>query len=736
HTFYWFPIGSVATVWKKFTPPNVCQSLTAKLYDNSIQVNGANAYPLSVSGITFAPQNMIPAETELKWTTDDPKGKFYEVIIGYSAAKDGPKHTIQNELTKNSDGTVNTDPDATIYYVGKPESKITVTLDKIPASQIGPQCNAQIVSPAAPECKEILVDHQEHIYEGTYSYFKAKSLDVDNKDLKAKIRYSVDPGYGEFYVIKPSDYDSKKNNSKIIFEATPSDQIVPFGSNTIPGFKIDPKILILGNLGDQIPISMIDIDTKIATGKFGIQDLSQNITDPGKLSDAVKKGNIILPDWMVSGLPPSTNPVDPFINPLSDQTYDSNPGKFGLNDVFNIDPNIAIGGQKIDVSKPNTEIINAKTYFINSLFETITVDPGTTVYFYAKKAGKGVIHVKTIGSAVGVCEKNYDIEAVCSKFSLTGDPAGLTVGQNATLKVTAKDNLGKNLPGSTNIKLSTDTQGTFNNTTLSDIIAKYSDPLTFKNSKKPGTITASIDPKDPLYNDVCKDSIPINPAPVAQCTAIHLTLNDASSGTPATQLEKNKKYIVSATIDTSAANGDKITYSIDPNYGYFIYVDISKPPSLTPISQITLDEVKAFPLILVTYDNVPSTPIGLIKDVLKVQGTGYGNECATSIPFNNPGVCKSITLTPNQNGFDPTNNNPQDSNPNDSGTTFLIGGDFSSHPGPIQVSINSSGGQGTKPTIKRANTPSQETGNGSISFTADEVKNSNNQLSFVYTRNN
>lgn len=719
HTFYWFDIGSVATVWKKFQAlPNVCTELKATLDDkNPIKINGKDAYQMTVDDITFAPKNKVPNEAELKWTTDDPNGKFYQDL--YMATPNLPPKKV--EITKNADGSINTGTATTVYYSGKPESKIKVALDAIPADQIGSLCNASMQTPAVLECQDLLVDHPEHIYENTYSVFKAKALGTDGSDLTGKIKYWVDAGYGEFYTVAPTGV--AQNKSKMVYEATPTNNTITFGVNTFkPDFTIDPKIFIAGNSNSQAAETFIDLAPKFAAGTFGIQDVSSNIQDPGKLGLAVYIKVLELPKWVTSPIPMNINPVDP--SPMDSKSF--NPAQFGKNSVFdfNIDTNKAIGpGQNIDIQTAGT-LIETKQSLFSSLFESITVDPNTTVYFNAKKPGKGVIHVQVIGSTNPDCSRDFDIEGLCKQLTLESIPANPLVGQEITLnKVTLTDSTGKVLSSSTNTNLTTTAGGTFKTATLSNIIsAKVSDFPVKTTPTKEGTVTVTMDPNDPAYSAACASSVTVSKPVAGVCTEITVKLN----GNVVTQLEKNTNYVITETVNTTSKDAQKISYKINSDYGVFI--DMSNPLSPVEKNEIIVDNVRAFPLILKTKNTVPAAT-GLIPNILQYQVVGVATGCNGALPFNNPASaleCNNITLTPNGDSFDPTYTQ---------GTTFTLGGNFKDHNGEVRVSINSSGVQGSKPTIKRADN-SQSTENGYITFTSSEVKNSNNSLSFLYTKNN
>ncbi|MCX6735121.1 MAG: hypothetical protein NTZ25_04425 [Candidatus Peregrinibacteria bacterium] len=745
-------------VVKKATPPNVCTELKATLDDkNPIKLNGNDLYPMTVNSITFAPQNNVPNDAELKWTTDDSNGKFY-FDVPMATPKLPPKKV---EITKNADGSVNTSTDTTVYYSGKPESKIKVTLDNIPADQVGPLCNASMQTPAVLECTDLLVDHPEHIYENTYSVFKAKALGSDGKDLTGKIKYWVDSGYGEFYTVAPTGV--AQNKSKMVYEATPTSKTFPFGDNTFkPDFTLDPKIFVAGNSNSQAAETFIYLAPKFAAGTFGIQDVSGNIQDQGKLGLAVQIKFLELPKWVTSPIPMNINPVDP--NPNSSKGA-FNPSNYGQNNVLlavagvgatdkignsyptaidgtkfmnqpssgslfdlNIDPNKAIGpGQNIDIQNAAT-LGNSKQFFFSSLFESITVDPGTTVYFNAKKPGKGVIHVQVIGSTNPDCSRTFDIEGLCKTLALESSPANPLVGNEITLnKVTLTDSTGKVLPSSTNTNLTTTAGGTFKTATLSNIIsAKVSDFPVKTTPTKEGTVTVTMDPNDPAYSAACSSSVTVSKPASQECTA--LTLNISEKGITTKQnpqiLQKNKQYIISASLTTKLPNENMVTYSIDKAYGSFF--DPLKPT--TPIQTMTVGENTE--VILQTYDGpVNTSGTDLVPNVLKVNGVGYGDACSKPLPFNNPApalACNSINVDPHGDSFDPTSN---------AFIPFTINGNFKDHNGEIRVSIKSSGVQGSKPTIKRAD-GSQSTENGYITFTSDEVKNSNNQLGFIYTSNN
>jgi hypothetical protein len=317
-------------------------------------------------------------------------------------------------------------------------------------------------------------------------------------------------------------------------------------------------------------------------------------------------------------------------------------------------------------------------------------------------------------------------------------PANPLIGQEITLnKVTLTDSTGKVLPSSTNTNLTTTAGGTFKTATLSNIIsAKVSDFPVKTTPTKEGTVTVTMDPNDPAYSAACASSVTVSKPVAGVCTELKYFLG-TPYGTAPKVLEKNSIYTLSSTL-TATGSDNKVIYSIDPNYGQFVTSSVPGFPvsqileDLKNKNQLTKDSLNSM-LVLTTSPSIQvpndatvvtfytySQPLkndtGLIPIIINIRGKGFSNpECTKYIPFNNPATaleCVSITVTPNGIDFDPTY---------DKFIPFTIGGNFKDHNGEIRVSIKSSGGQGSKPAIKRVDS-SQSIDNGYITFTSEEVK--------------
>lgn len=748
-TFYWLPIGSVATVWREPTTPpqpNVCQSLTASLDPKTININGQTAYHIVVNKPTFTPKNEIPADAKLKLTsTDDSKGEFW--ILSPMAGLE----EMASPYVKIGTGTATTFPTNTkIYYIGTKPTKVKVELTNIPVSQLGTTCYGYVFIPIEEkECKNILIDHPKKIYEGTVSVFKSNALDTDYKDFPGKIKYWVDAGYGEFYVMKPKNIPD--NPSEYVYEATPTSATVP-----VPDYKIDPGIIIAGNTPETAIGAVVNIATALATGTFGIETLSANLPNQTQIQDFAFKNLIEVPSWMETGLKPNINPIDPTPTATGGSFFNPN---FGMNSLLalnfgNFDIQPAINPDfTIEDLTPDTAIDTP--YYITSLFESVTVDPGTTVYFWAKKTGKNVVHVKTINSNVKECRRDFDIEPkpqlLCKELNVVTNTKGdLVTGQPALVNINPKDTANIKLPPTTKFKISTTTDGKFQNVAGNNLgnTALLTDfPIYLKNATTAGTVTVKIDNTDPAYAAICAAEVKVKVSQ-NQCTALSYTLVKYGdpNGTNQTTLDKGMMYKVLASLSTTSTSGNTITYSIDNQYGIFIKADdipmqmaikyflsnlntisfdtLAQPPFVNSLAyQLTVPENST--VILVTFSNPPASP--LTKDnALTIQGTGYSDPCIKYVTFvqsEQPKECKdditSIT-TPDSIPFNP--NMTDSSNPPNYEVVFNINNpadyqDFlnQSNSNKIKVTLGYTGSASNPPAITYMNgTPSL---NGTLTFT-------------------
>lgn len=786
--YYWFPVGTTTTIWERAKipeTPNLCTDLNATLLPGLTTVNGKPAHTINLDKITFSPKDEIPTGAKLKLTSvDDATGEFW--ILSPLAGLEGGSPYVK--IGTGTASTHTTYPDAKIYYIGNKPTKITIELTGIPSDQISRLCHDEVsisIRPETKECKNLLVDHPEKIYTDTVSIFSAKALNTDGENFAGKIRYWVDPGYGEFYVIKPKNLPA--NNSKQILEATPLNATVPLiqpflpGTATPPadiisidpdllpdnGFSpkhdylldieynpdnaIDPYLIIAGNGQDTYVHSIINIASDLGTGSFGIENLSENLTNAGQIQNFADLNLIKIPDWMETGAGTPVNPVDPT------DTFKFNP-KTGQNSLLAVNlGNLDIEPQII----PDLNIKNFQQPFLqdqyamfNSIFESITVDPNTVVYFRAKKPGQKVIHVQTVNSSVKECHRDFDIEPFqqCANLNFTSEPAGpLPIGQAATLKINPVDKFGQPLPPYTGMKFSSTAGGKFTTDTgLQKIIELNGQaqsgqfPIQFSNSAKAGKVFVSMDPLDTAYSAICKGEIEIKAAPPSNvCTALSYNLAEFG-GNPKTSLEKGKMYQISANLDTTVSLADTITYTIDNQYGVFIKADspvvqqaikstiqVLNPIDYSSLSQLfgannlsyQLTSPENTPVILLTFSNPPATPLKK-EGALKIQGSGYTETaCNKQVDFivpEQPPVqleCKNINLDPS---FNPNSAN---------GTIINIIGDYKDHKGDLKVTIATvSNGSGKKAAISKiGGTEAQE-----IIFTQAEIQGSTAKSFFYY----
>jgi hypothetical protein len=76
-----------------------------------------------------------------------------------------------------------------------------------------------------PVCEELLVDHHDPIYNGTYSRFNSSANDTDGNNFASDIRYWVDPGFGTLSLTEPTNVPI--NPAPYVFERV--FQLLPIG---------------------------------------------------------------------------------------------------------------------------------------------------------------------------------------------------------------------------------------------------------------------------------------------------------------------------------------------------------------------------------------------------------------------------------------------------------------------------------------------------------------------------
>ncbi len=773
-TFYWFPIGSVATVWREPPPPppNVCQSLSVKLHPNTVIINGKTSYPIKVDSLTFLPQNSVPQGAKIKWTADDPNGEFWRSKQGGTYIKIGT-------------GTVTVDNvNLQLYYIGEKQTEVKAELVGIPAAQTGSSCYAYVKIPIEEiRCKELKVDHPQKIYANTVSILKSQGFGTDDKNFPNKIKYWVNAGYGEFYLMKPNNIPD--NPSANISEINPGGNAIPFILGNAQAV-INPSIILAGNAQGNAANAAIDIVGELISGQFGIEDISINISDLQQLQDFAVKDLIELPEWMSSGMIPKPGPTPDPSPEMTPSDFGQTNSLLALN--FNIEPAF---DQPVLIDSDNSgSVIDSGAFSpidmadlnltpesalgpignINNIFESITVDPGTQVYFWAKKPGKAVVHVQVKETTNPGCKRDFDIvpeqkpepePLYCKNINLLTDKqTPLTVGESVIIGINPTDQNGNSLVNTTNFNLSTTAGGKFESmkaliAPINNNQAKVSQfPVQFKESNKPGKVKVEINGADPAYSAAnslnCKGEIEVKaaptPPPAQACLRFdELKITEFNGAGNLEKLDPGKVYTVETGLSTELPSDETITYAIDSQYGAFIKVNPSlmsiiaamikglPPESLNynflsaalPANSLTY-EITApeyEPVLLVTFSNAPASK----TDVLRIKATAYSNpECTKSFPFVVPeqppaGACEYLQLDP---AFNPnaTNN-----------TIFNIIGNYQNHNGDIRVILYSNTSpEDKKAYINRLDQPG--TNKQELTFYNNELK-SNVAKSFEYHPN-
>ncbi|MBI4235274.1 hypothetical protein HY604_03160 [Candidatus Peregrinibacteria bacterium] len=393
---------------------------------------------------------------------------------------------------------------------------------------------------------------------------------------------------------------------------------------------------------------------------------------------------------------------------------------------------------------------------------SVTVDPGEEVYFWAEKPGKEVITVDTNCSITTNCARKFDIAEVpkvniCDSLAILDKPASIKVGQEVTLKVGARDQLGATVPQDTKLIWTTDTEGTiaFKMTTDQNGTLKvnFSDqPVKFSGSKKAGVIEVSLDPQDKYYNPKCKDFIPVveEEKPLICTDLAPPLIKKYPSNETVTKMMQGEIYTAKGKPTFSKPYPQaEIVYSIDPNIGTFVTMgnasEVLKNVILTGLKQkrdeglltsqfvnqfleemnrvnpeiqkAPVIKVKAKPdetVYFVTYSD--SNPVARNTFSAEVYGFSDIAACTDTFPLEIvPKECKSLLIEPVKGNFDPAN---------DQYTSFRLTGNFKNHNGTVDVTTNCGS------LSKTGNDQSFTAQN--ISFFSNEVKNSNDNLTFYY----
>jgi hypothetical protein len=404
--------------------------------------------------------------------------------------------------------------------------------------------------------------------------------------------------------------------------------------------------------------------------------------------------------------------------------------------------------------------------------QTVTVDPGTRVWFFAEIPAGGdptdVITISTTCTEIAGCERTFSItpviveEPICLDLNFVSEPASpLTVDQDATFTIAPVDTNGDPLPADTELVISNTTGGNIingggavgDNPTVSDF------PVQFQDSNQAGTVGISVDPDSEFFSTTCQDGIQVlDRPPELICTdLIGTTITEVGGEALAenTPLAENSVYIITAAdaeySDDDAVDPQEITYTINENYGTIINLEmangevavnferqfatiiqglnnIGEEQSLERLKNRfgensftqTVTRAEGIPVYIVTFADQDDDFPASATDILTISAANFFNpECIDRYDIEveeEQLQCVDLSFAPLRGAFDPS----------DDITVFNITDDFSDHKGEIRVSIGDSKGLITK--------LDEEIFSNTVTFSQDEVANSNNLLSFVYQK--
>lgn len=754
-TFHWFPVGSVATVWRE-TPEEeqaVCEELRVDhqdpIYNNTLSRFKANA--IDTNGETFP--------GKIRYWTDEPGyGYFYtarpdgietnpaptvyenpalnfslgtsaidlstSLLFGnYTPDYSNFNYGLNSVLALNFDipvittplihpdlsvidfndlallqDSIEVDSNTTVYFSALEPGENVIHVKPVDTGEATCKRNFDITS--YEFCDELQVNHNKEIFEQRVSSFVAKSLDTENDNFVGKITYSVDDGYGAFYLRPPTERPLNDSPTVTEFDAS---LLIPIPDGGFCGIdsteRSDTSYVINPIPGSSIlqldTASIINLSTGYATGNFS------------KLSPNSLK------------LSPSASNYGPTNSLLAFQPIEL----------------------EVDLSDVDIRVVEG-IFSPNRAYQTLTVTPGTKVYFWAEKDGENVIHVDTECTSEDGCERDFDIAPlpqICASLGLSSIPsAPLAVGQSATLDLTnAVDSSGEELPADTQIIWSTNTGGILSRgADVSEsgnlVLPLNETPVEFSASASQGTVKVGISPDDPAYSSTCSETI--NIGEVLSCNNLDSSLNLLGAATEQDHIEKNNLYQTRANADYSEAFENTIQYRINSDYGTFVNASDQGP--FSPVVVIlralqTAEEIKPENLIallgidslsneilaeenenvlLVTY----SQDLAPNSEALSIAATGFFNtECQRFIPYTvTGGQCETLQINPLEGQFDPASQF----------TVLNITGNFNQHPGAILVTASEGG----------LSKFGEENYFSTLSYSQTEVANSNNSITVLY----
>lgn len=745
-TFHWFPIGSVATVWREEVEEEeqpVCEELLVDhqdpIYNNTLSQFKANAFdnngdlfpgkiryytdPGHGYFYTERPDNVEENPSEMVYENfnfilPNPMGNpafdfGFNSILALNFDFPDTNPIIQPDLSDLSiidfgdltllRESIEVDPGTNVYFFARETGENIVNIKAVNA---GPGlCRRDFDITPYEICKELKVNYNESIFQQKVSAFEAKSLNIEGGNFGGKITYEVDEGYGAFYLRPPSDMPL--NASPVVEEFDASEAVAePDGGfcgidnsersqeqyifNSIPG----SSILQLDTS------SIINLSTGYATGNF-------------------------------SGL---TNTSD-------FGAYNFSSKKSGAANTL-----LAFNAIDLEIDLSNTDIsILEGLLSPNRAYQSLTVDPGTKVYFWGEEAGEDKVHIKTACTNEDDCERDFDITPssgqVCASMDITFHPAEpFRAGQTITFDLNgAVDTNGNPLPLETRIFWQTrDTGGTLTSgTNVSDengefVLTLADTPVVFNGSTSPGTIKVGVSTSDPAYSSDCHRKFYIGEELI--CTDLDSSLTFLGEPEELDSIEKNQLYQTRADATYIPEFENTINYSVNSDYGTFINtLDLSPfSPVITVLRALqAAEEINPESLmfflgtdalvssgtiaenenvLLATYSqNLPA-----ISDVLSINASDFHNtECQRFVPYTvTGGQCETLQINTLEGQFDPTAEF----------TVLNITGDFNQHPGDIVVTTS----EGSLSKF------AEEIYSSTITYSQTEVANSNNSLTVLY----
>lgn len=595
-------------------------------------------------------------------------------------------------------------------------------------------------------CDNLLVNHDNVIKENQISEFNSKAIDghVPAQDFGGQITYSVNStDYGRFYLHDPS-------------AELAGFGYIPNDSGVAP-VEFDPAIAInapAGGFCSEGPIEQgfggvpknrevapatIDITAPTPTSTY-VTPATPSYTTPITIAPppantattvtttpaptttntSINYSGIYVPSVTLLQLKPqeTINVVNDiatgylfqqnFKSTVTPQTF--NYQNLGANSFFNIIQDIQpVAPNNLNIPNPqipnNPFRLNLQGLLqrveidpVDASYQEITVDPGTPVWFAAKKPGNNVIHVKTACTEANGCIKAFSIAGVpkCDSFNMeVSKPTPLKVGENAGIRIAPELSNGVKLPDSTKIKITKNTTGgELTSVTNGQRPVTLGDfPATFHGSDHAGTFALSVDPLDPMYAEVCQDHFLVTAEAPPICKDLTYILQEffrANEADKVNSLEENNFYELTSnvTLNREVQDAPLVTYSIKNNYGAFITLpaDVPLRSAITfglkaleinnNVTKQTLGNIlgndnlnsmvkakEGKTVYLITFTDTPAHG-GINEDILNIKASDFNQEaCEKQIPLKKPEVekeCLDLAIVTPESPWeiDPTDNSP------------------------------------------------------------------------------